>query len=160
MNKNENKKEIVIALCGRRKISCESRDEEIRSLKAQLLVKEMEGRGPSHSEKGIVLDVNSRDLAATVRRSESKRLLDWMLWSELVREWKLLHGEREEETSSARRELQENCFVVASLPEWHEAVVKAIEKGMQDGLAAGITHGQEGRVLTDVAAFNPSAEDR
>ncbi|GJS01656.1 hypothetical protein Tco_0318164 [Tanacetum coccineum] len=35
---------------------------------------------------------------------------------------------------------------------------KAIEKGMQDGLAAGITHGQEGRVLIDVVAFNPSAK--
>ncbi|GKB36666.1 gypsy type transposase [Tanacetum coccineum] len=35
---------------------------------------------------------------------------------------------------------------------------QAIKKGMQDRLAAGITHGQEGRVLTDVAAFNPSAE--
>ncbi|GKE04110.1 hypothetical protein Tco_1396128, partial [Tanacetum coccineum] len=34
----------------------------------------------------------------------------------------------------------------------------AIEKGMQDGLAARITHGQEGRVLTDIAALNPSAE--
>ncbi|GKF14761.1 hypothetical protein Tco_0056223 [Tanacetum coccineum] len=30
---------------------------------------------------------------------------------------------------------------------------------MQDGLAAGTTHGQEGRVLTDVATFNPSTED-
>ncbi|GKC95000.1 hypothetical protein Tco_1160442 [Tanacetum coccineum] len=39
------------------------------------------------------------------------------------------------------------------------AISKAIEKGMQDRLAAGITHGQEGRVLTDVAAFNPSAEN-
>ncbi|GKC62540.1 hypothetical protein Tco_1095138, partial [Tanacetum coccineum] len=39
------------------------------------------------------------------------------------------------------------------------AISKAIEKGMQDGLAAVITHGQEGRVLTDVVAFNPSAED-
>ncbi|GKB76011.1 hypothetical protein Tco_0942906, partial [Tanacetum coccineum] len=39
------------------------------------------------------------------------------------------------------------------------AISKAIEKGMQDGLAARITHGQEGRVLTDVVAFNPSAED-
>ncbi|GJT48803.1 putative gypsy type transposase, partial [Tanacetum coccineum] len=38
------------------------------------------------------------------------------------------------------------------------AISKAIEKGMQDGLAARITHGREGRVLTDVAAFNPSAE--
>ncbi|GJY42230.1 hypothetical protein Tco_0429500 [Tanacetum coccineum] len=35
---------------------------------------------------------------------------------------------------------------------------KAIEKGMQDGLAAGITHGREGRVLADVVAYNPSAE--
>ncbi|GJY36732.1 hypothetical protein Tco_0422110 [Tanacetum coccineum] len=35
------------------------------------------------------------------------------------------------------------------------AISRAIEKGMQDGLAAGITHGQEGRVLTDIAAFNP-----
>ncbi|GKD71283.1 hypothetical protein Tco_1325373 [Tanacetum coccineum] len=38
------------------------------------------------------------------------------------------------------------------------ATSKAIKKGMQDGLAVVITHGQEGRVLTDVAAFNPSAE--
>ncbi|GKD27576.1 hypothetical protein Tco_1233790 [Tanacetum coccineum] len=35
---------------------------------------------------------------------------------------------------------------------------KSIEKGMQDGLAAGITHGKEGRVLTDVAGHNPSAK--
>ncbi|GJY93557.1 hypothetical protein Tco_0509339 [Tanacetum coccineum] len=38
------------------------------------------------------------------------------------------------------------------------AISRAIEKGMQDGLAAGITHGQEGRVLLDVVAFNPFAE--
>nr|GEU69904.1 hypothetical protein [Tanacetum cinerariifolium] len=38
------------------------------------------------------------------------------------------------------------------------AVSKAIEKGMQDGLAAEITHGREGHALTDVAAYNPSAE--
>nr|GFB59572.1 cold-regulated 47 [Tanacetum cinerariifolium] len=37
------------------------------------------------------------------------------------------------------------------------AISKAIEKGMQDGLPAGITRGKEGRVLTDVAAYNPSA---
>nr|GEX42180.1 hypothetical protein [Tanacetum cinerariifolium] len=35
---------------------------------------------------------------------------------------------------------------------------KAIEKGMQDGLSARISHGKEGRVLTDVAAYNPSAK--
>nr|GEX53581.1 hypothetical protein [Tanacetum cinerariifolium] len=38
------------------------------------------------------------------------------------------------------------------------AVGKAIEKGMQDGLSARIIHSKEGRVLTDVAAHNPSAE--
>ncbi|GKC72914.1 hypothetical protein Tco_1118797 [Tanacetum coccineum] len=37
------------------------------------------------------------------------------------------------------------------------AIGNAIEKGMQDGLSAGIIHGKEGRVLTDVAAHNPSA---
>nr|GEU59428.1 transposase (putative), gypsy type [Tanacetum cinerariifolium] len=38
------------------------------------------------------------------------------------------------------------------------AIGKAIEKGMQDGLSIGIVHGNEGRVLTDVAAHNPSAK--
>nr|GEX73992.1 hypothetical protein [Tanacetum cinerariifolium] len=35
---------------------------------------------------------------------------------------------------------------------------RAIEKGMQDGFTAGIDHGREGRILTDVAAYSPSAE--
>nr|GEX95878.1 putative transposase (putative), gypsy type [Tanacetum cinerariifolium] len=38
------------------------------------------------------------------------------------------------------------------------AIIKAVEKGMQEGLPAGITHGAEGRQLADVAAYNPSAE--
>ncbi|GJU99668.1 hypothetical protein Tco_1328939 [Tanacetum coccineum] len=38
------------------------------------------------------------------------------------------------------------------------AIGKAVEKGMQEGLSAGITHSAEGRKLTDVAAYNPSAE--
>nr|GEZ41056.1 hypothetical protein [Tanacetum cinerariifolium] len=38
------------------------------------------------------------------------------------------------------------------------AISKAIEKGMQEGLSVGITHGEEGRQLADVAAYNPSAE--
>ncbi|GKG55543.1 hypothetical protein Tco_0572183, partial [Tanacetum coccineum] len=35
----------------------------------------------------------------------------------------------------------------------------AIEKGMQDGLAAGIDHGKRGRSLEDLVAYNPSAEE-
>ncbi|GJR84546.1 hypothetical protein Tco_0155331 [Tanacetum coccineum] len=38
------------------------------------------------------------------------------------------------------------------------AIGKVVEKGMQEGLSAEITHGSEGRKLTDVAAYNPSAE--
>ncbi|GKF13138.1 hypothetical protein Tco_0051064, partial [Tanacetum coccineum] len=38
------------------------------------------------------------------------------------------------------------------------AISKAIEKGMQDRLAASIVHGKEGKVLTNVATHNPSAE--
>nr|GFA65344.1 hypothetical protein [Tanacetum cinerariifolium] len=35
---------------------------------------------------------------------------------------------------------------------------KTIKKGMQEGLSTGITHGAGDRTLTDVAAYNPSAE--
>ncbi|GKE77582.1 hypothetical protein Tco_1543702, partial [Tanacetum coccineum] len=35
---------------------------------------------------------------------------------------------------------------------------RAIEKGMQEGLAAGIEHGQALRCLSDLEAYNPSAE--
>ncbi|GKB01297.1 hypothetical protein Tco_0829341 [Tanacetum coccineum] len=38
------------------------------------------------------------------------------------------------------------------------AISRAIEKGMQSGLAADIDHGREGRSLADVAAYNPDAE--
>nr|GEU87441.1 hypothetical protein [Tanacetum cinerariifolium] len=38
----------------------------------------------------------------------------------------------------------------------HRSISLPLER--QDELAIGITHSQEGRVLTDVAAFNPSAE--
>ncbi|GKF87067.1 hypothetical protein Tco_0257944, partial [Tanacetum coccineum] len=38
------------------------------------------------------------------------------------------------------------------------AISRAIEKGMQSGLAAGIDHSREGRSLADVAAYNPDAE--
>ncbi|GJY81885.1 hypothetical protein Tco_0494636 [Tanacetum coccineum] len=38
------------------------------------------------------------------------------------------------------------------------AISKVIEKGIHEGLSTGITHGTEGRQLTDVAAYNPSAE--
>ncbi|GJY41519.1 hypothetical protein Tco_0428789 [Tanacetum coccineum] len=38
------------------------------------------------------------------------------------------------------------------------AISRVIEKGIQDGLSAGINHGKAGRSLEDVAAYNPFAE--
>ncbi|GJR10319.1 hypothetical protein Tco_0792971, partial [Tanacetum coccineum] len=38
------------------------------------------------------------------------------------------------------------------------AIGRAIDKGMQDGLAAGINHGKAEKGLVDVAAYNPSTE--
>ncbi|GJW21952.1 hypothetical protein Tco_0032574 [Tanacetum coccineum] len=70
-------------------------------------------------------------------------------------------------TISGRRWLLTHCMELAIvnclnsleyLSTLGASIGKAIEKGMQDGLSAGITHGKEGRVLTDVAADNPSAE--
>nr|GEZ58432.1 cold-regulated 47 [Tanacetum cinerariifolium] len=39
-----------------------------------------------------------------------------------------------------------------------EAIGRAIDKGMQDGLTVGIEHGRAGRSIEDVAAFNPFAK--
>nr|GEV00588.1 transposase (putative), gypsy type [Tanacetum cinerariifolium] len=38
------------------------------------------------------------------------------------------------------------------------AIGKAVEKGMHNGLSAGITHSKEGRVLANVASYNPFAK--
>ncbi|GJV58358.1 hypothetical protein Tco_1459363 [Tanacetum coccineum] len=38
------------------------------------------------------------------------------------------------------------------------AISKAVENGMQEGMSARITHGAEGRTLTDVVAYNQSAK--
>ncbi|GKB58418.1 hypothetical protein Tco_0914604 [Tanacetum coccineum] len=66
------------------------------------------------------------------------------------RRWFLTHG---------MRLLMAKCL---NSTEYMEALGnafgRAIEKGMQEGLAAGIEHGQAGRCLNDLEAYNPSAE--
>ncbi|GJZ55008.1 hypothetical protein Tco_0610201 [Tanacetum coccineum] len=67
------------------------------------------------------------------------------------RRWLLAHG---------MRLLMAKCL---NSSEYMEAIGnafgRAIKKGMQEGLAAGIEHGQAGRCLNDLEAYNPSAED-
>ncbi|GJU40272.1 hypothetical protein Tco_1193229 [Tanacetum coccineum] len=69
----------------------------------------------------------------------------------LGRRWLLVHG---------MRLLMAKCL---NSSEYMEALRndfgRVIEKGMQEGLAAGIEHGQAGRCLNDLEAYNPSAED-
>nr|GFD05293.1 hypothetical protein [Tanacetum cinerariifolium] len=73
-----------------------------------------------------------------------------MLTTIFGRQWLLTHGMELAITK---------CLHSSKYLSAHEtAFGKAIEKGMQDGLAAEITHDVEGRVLADVAAYNPSAD--
>ncbi|GJV20537.1 hypothetical protein Tco_1369557 [Tanacetum coccineum] len=180
-----------------------ARDEEIKSLKAQLLVKETEAtevihlyveafkfkvveksiqdeikslkeRNTALEKEKVVLDVKVADLATTVKVREQ----------EAADSDAMVTTVRDLETSSSRLQekvvMYEKCmsqlekwlltygmklavFKYLNSPEYLSAlgaaISKAIEKGMQDGLAARIAHSQEGRVLTDVVAFNPFAED-
>nr|GEV38616.1 nonaspanin [Tanacetum cinerariifolium] len=60
---------------------------------------------------------------------------------------------------AAEKSLQVKCLnSIEYLSALGATIRKAVEKGMQEGLSAGITHGAEGRKLADVAAYNPSAE--
>ncbi|GKA91339.1 hypothetical protein Tco_0813209 [Tanacetum coccineum] len=156
---------------------------EIENLKAQLLLKEAEAakairlRAEASKLEAVEKSLQDEvaDLAALVKvREQEVADLDALVTSVKSQNDNLVGQVHGLETSSAR--LQEkvtvyvNCMgqlerfqdermkVVNDKFDKLEAISKAIEKGMQDGLAAGITHGQEGRVLTDVAAYNPSAE--
>nr|GEX71553.1 hypothetical protein [Tanacetum cinerariifolium] len=69
-------------------------------------------------------------------------------------------------TISGRRWLLTHCMELAiakclNSPKYLSAlgtsIGKAIEKGMQDGLAVGITHGKEGRVLMDSKSNNDAS---
>ncbi|GJZ45605.1 hypothetical protein Tco_0593201 [Tanacetum coccineum] len=67
------------------------------------------------------------------------------------RRWLLAHG---------MRLLMAKCLNSSEYMEaLRNAFGRAIEKGMQEGLAAGIEHGQAGRCLNDLEAYNPSAKD-
>nr|GEU96215.1 hypothetical protein [Tanacetum cinerariifolium] len=148
-----------------------AKDEEIGSLKAQLVLKEAKAteairlRAEASNfqvvEKSLQsevtalkecnnllkieksgLDVTVADLPASVKvREQEVADLDAMVTSV-----KLQNGNLVDQNSTQ---------YISTLG---AAIGKAVEKGTQDGLSAGITHGAEGRVLADVAAYNPPAE--
>nr|GEU65676.1 transposase (putative), gypsy type [Tanacetum cinerariifolium] len=130
-------------------------------------VNALNGRNTILEKEHNALDVKVTDLEATVVSKEreltdsnaqltgvtlhlEEKFYPYLFTTIVGRRWLLTHG------------MELAIAKCQNLPEYLSAlgpaVSKAIEKGMQDGLAAGITHGREGRALTDVAAHNPSAE--
>nr|GEW63469.1 reverse transcriptase domain-containing protein [Tanacetum cinerariifolium] len=156
-----------------------SRDEEIKNLKAQLLLKEAEaveairlcaeashfevtekslwdevntlnGRNTILEKEHNALDVKSQndDLADQVHELQDAQL-------KVVNDkFDKLYADFVEMTLTWRKVSK----LVEYLSAFGLAVSKAIKKGMQDGLAADITHGRKGHALADVAAHNPSAK--
>ncbi|GJX66417.1 hypothetical protein Tco_0300760 [Tanacetum coccineum] len=47
---------------------------------------------------------------------------------------------------------------LAEMASLEAAISRSIEKGIQDGLAAGIDHGRTGRSLADIVAYNPPVQ--
>ncbi|GKE59510.1 hypothetical protein Tco_1498695 [Tanacetum coccineum] len=157
------------------------------SLKAQLLVKEAEAteairlraevqtladRNTILEGEKSELDVKVANLAATVKvREQEVADLDVVVASVKVHNDNLSDQVHTLEVSSAG--LQEKVtafenFIELAITKCLNsteylstlglAIGKAIKKGMLEGLSAGITYDTAGRVLTDIAAYNPSAE--
>ncbi|GJZ11958.1 hypothetical protein Tco_0546717 [Tanacetum coccineum] len=98
------------------------------------------------NEKFNKLDTNLVELALHLE----ERFYPHLLTTISGRRWLLTHG-----LELAISKCLKSTEYLSSLG---AVIGKAVEKGMQEGLSAGITHGAVGRVLTDVAAYNPSAK--
>ncbi|GKE17395.1 hypothetical protein Tco_1424972 [Tanacetum coccineum] len=108
------------------------------------------------------LKIKMADLVASVKvREQEVADLDVVVTSVKSQNDSLVDQVHGLETSSVG--LQEKVTAYESyidqLEKFQDDKMKeAVEKGMQDGLSAGITHGAEGRNLTDVTAYNPFAK--
>nr|GEY98217.1 hypothetical protein [Tanacetum cinerariifolium] len=162
-----------------------AREEEIKNLKAQMLLKEAEAakairlRAEASNfkamEKSLWDEVNALNGYNTILEKEHHALdvkvtdLEAAVVSkerELTKMPSLLPSSLKMTTSLIRWILTYGMklAIVKCLdsPEYVSAlgiaISKAIQKGMQVRLVVRITHGKEGQVLTDVAAYKPSTE--
>nr|GEW15409.1 hypothetical protein [Tanacetum cinerariifolium] len=169
-----------------------AKDKEIRSLKAQLVLKKAE------AAERKVLDVKVADLAASVKFREQEvadlddvvtpvklqndNLVDKDDWMREMNDkfdkfntnlvemalnleerfyphlLTTIYGLRWLLTHRLKLAIARCLNSTEYLSTFGVAIGKAVEKGMQDELSTGITHGAEGRVLTDVVTYNPSVE--
>nr|GEW10593.1 hypothetical protein [Tanacetum cinerariifolium] len=143
-----------------------SKCDEIKSLKAQLLIKEAEAAEAVHLAASVkVRKQEVADLDVVVTSVHELEVASFGFQEKLSHYENLT--KRLEEFQDAQLKLLTHGMELSVTKCLHSseylsalgaAIGKAIEKGMKDGLAAGITHGVEGRTMDDVAAYNPFAE--
>ncbi|GJU09130.1 hypothetical protein Tco_1125560 [Tanacetum coccineum] len=135
-------------------LSADVREDEIGNLKAQLLLRKVEA----------VEAIHLHDKASNFEAVKTS-LQDEM--STLKERNAILEKERnaldvkvtdiEASAISIERELTDLNAMVTSVKSQNDNLADRVHE-LEDGLSAGITHGKEGRVLTDVAAHNPSTK--
>nr|GEX91594.1 hypothetical protein [Tanacetum cinerariifolium] len=157
--------------CGMQAILLKEMDTEIAGLKAQLSLKEAEAVEAIRLQSriadieashailtGELKSLKKRNAAlesATVSELETtcSRLRDKVAGCKLFKEQvEVVHDEQVKELSD--RCLQSSEYLVAL----GGALGRAIDKGMQDGLKAGVDYGRSGIGLDVIAAYDPSAE--
>nr|GFC51491.1 hypothetical protein [Tanacetum cinerariifolium] len=102
------------------------------------------------------LEVSSAELQENITvydnygLSFGRKILPYLLNTISGRRWLLTHG---------LKLFLVKCLNLSEyLTALGSAIIRAIEKRMQSGLAAGIDHGMEGRSLADVTTYNPDAK--
>nr|GEV31576.1 hypothetical protein [Tanacetum cinerariifolium] len=136
------------------------RDAKIKSLKAQLLLKETETAEDVHLRAQVCVfeavermhDLELKELNVVVSslRFQKDGLVGQV--HELEATCSGLRGQGLKLAVTKCLNSQEYISALGA------AISRAIEKGMHDRLSADIDHGKAGRSLEDVAAYNPSAE--
>ncbi|GJT30911.1 gypsy type transposase [Tanacetum coccineum] len=139
--------------CGMQEKLVKERDLEIANLKARLSLKVAEEAARACELGSLKEQSVALKSAAAAKDAKIAKLSQDLSQLHLCLRWRL-HV----------LSFVEKCLVMKCLhsSEYMTAlggdIGHAIEKGIQAGLAAGIDHGQTGRVLADVAAYDPSAE--
>ncbi|GKA09512.1 hypothetical protein Tco_0688843 [Tanacetum coccineum] len=98
------------------------------------------------NERVAKLDANLLDMACHLE----EKFYPYLLTTISGRRWLLTHGMK----LFLVKCLNSSDYLTAL----GATISRAIEQGMQSGLAADIDHGKAGRSLVDVAAYNPDAE--
>nr|GEY35934.1 hypothetical protein [Tanacetum cinerariifolium] len=137
-----------------------SRCDEIESLKAQLVVKEPEAAEAVHLAASVKVreqEIADLDVVVTSVKLQNDSLVDQ---DEKIKEVNEKFDKPCVDFVDTALHLEKKFYshLLTTIFRRRAMIGKAIEKGMQEGLSVGITHGAGGRTLTDVAAYNPSME--